>query len=283
MEVIREVRRMQEIALDLRRTGKTIGFVPTMGYLHEGHLSLVRAARKDCDLVMISIFVNPLQFGPREDFATYPRDLERDLRLAEAEGVDYVFVPSVEEMYPQGFSTYVEVTGELTEKMCGRSRPGHFRGVTTVVMKLFQIVQPTKAYFGQKDAQQALVIKRMVQDLNVPVEVITCPIVREEDGLAMSSRNVYLNPEERKQALALPQALNAGKELVEKGERDPQKVRERILEVLQNSPGVRVDYVEVCNGENLADLEKLKGPVLLAAAVWVGKARLIDNIYLEVE
>ncbi|HAA89808.1 MAG: Pantothenate synthetase [Thermoanaerobacterales bacterium 50_218] len=283
MEVIREVRRMQEIALGLQRTGKTIGFVPTMGYLHEGHLSLVRAARKDCDLVVVSIFVNPLQFGPREDFATYPRDLERDLRLAEAEGVDYVFVPSVEEMYPQGFSTYVEVTGELTEKMCGRSRPGHFRGVTTVVMKLFQIVQPTKAYFGQKDAQQALVIRRMVQDLNVPVEVITCPIVREEDGLAMSSRNVYLNPEERKQALALPQALNAGKELVEKGERDPQKVRERILEVLQNSPGVRVDYVEVCNGENLADLEKLKGPVLLAAAVWVGKARLIDNIYLEVE
>jgi len=274
---------MQEIALGLQRTGKTIGFVPTMGYLHEGHLSLVRAARKDCDLVVVSIFVNPLQFGPREDFATYPRDLERDLRLAEAEGVDYVFVPSVEEMYPQGFSTYVEVTGELTEKMCGRSRPGHFRGVTTVVMKLFQIVQPTKAYFGQKDAQQALVIRRMVQDLNVPVEVITCPIVREEDGLAMSSRNVYLNPEERKQALALPQALNAGKELVEKGERDPQKVRERILEVLQNSPGVRVDYVEVCNGENLADLEKLKGPVLLAAAVWVGKARLIDNIYLEVE
>ncbi|KUK36609.1 MAG: Pantothenate synthetase [Thermacetogenium phaeum] len=283
MEVIQEVKRMQEIAFDLRRTGKIVGFVPTMGYLHEGHLSLVRAARRDCDLVVVSIFVNPLQFGPREDFASYPRDLERDLRLAEAEGVDYVFVPSAEEMYPQGFSTYVEVTGELTEKMCGRSRPGHFRGVTTVVMKLFQLVQPTKAYFGQKDAQQALVIKRMVEDLNVPVEIITCPIVREEDGLAMSSRNVYLTPEERKLALALPKALTVGKELIEKGERDPQKVREKILEILQSSPGVRVDYVEVCNGENLADLEELKGPILLAAAVWVGKARLIDNIYLEVE
>ncbi len=282
MRVVTGVREMQGIALGLRGEGRSIGFVPTMGYLHAGHLSLVKRARADCDVVVMSIFVNPLQFGPQEDFAIYPRDLERDLELARPEGVDYVFVPDEKEMYPEGYSTYVEVAGPLTEKMCGRSRPGHFRGVTTVVMKLFQIVQPTRAYFGQKDAQQALVIKRMARDLNVPVEIVTCPIVREADGLALSSRNVYLSPGEREAARALPRALEAGRRLIFEGERDPQKVRKRILEVLASSPLIEVDYVEVCHGQTLAELLLLEGPVLLAAAVRVGKTRLIDNVYLEV-
>jgi len=283
MEIIRKASEMQGICLQARREGKSIGLVPTMGYLHEGHLSLARAARAENDLVVMSNFVNPLQFGPREDFATYPRDLERDCRMAESMGVDYVFAPSGEEMYPQGYNTYVDVLGEVTEKMCARSRPGHFRGVTTVVLKLFNIVQPHRAYFGQKDAQQAIVIKKMVADLNLPLEIVTCPIVREADGLAMSSRNTYLSPEERRQALALPRALMAGRELIERGERDPRKVRERILEALNGVPGVRVDYVEVCSGRDLSEMDILEGPVLLAAAVYVGKTRLIDNIDMEVE
>lgn len=283
MEVVHEVKKMQEIALNLRNQGNCLGFVPTMGYLHEGHLSLVRTARRDCDVVVMSIFVNPLQFGAREDFAAYPRDFDHDFAFARAEGVDYVFTPSNEEMYPPGYNTYVDVCGELTEKMCGWSRPSHFRGVATVVLKLFQIVQPARAYFGQKDAQQALVIKKMVADLNVPVEIVTCPVVREADGLALSSRNVYLSPPERDAALVLPRALAAGQELVRKGERNPQRVKKEILGVLAASPLVKVDYVEVCQGENLEELTLLEGPVLLAAAVWVGKTRLIDNIYLEVE
>ncbi|MGB9791792.1 MAG: pantoate--beta-alanine ligase [Thermacetogeniaceae bacterium] len=282
MEVIKRVKEMQEICLQKRREGKSIGFVPTMGYLHEGHLSLVRAARAENDLVVMSIFVNPLQFGPREDFATYPRDLERDCRLAEGAGVDYVFAPDTEEMYPEGYNTYVEVLGEVTEKMCAKSRPGHFRGVTTVVLKLFNIIQPDRAYFGQKDAQQAVVIKKMVADLNIPLEIVTCPVVREPDGLAMSSRNTYLSPEERQQALALYRSLEHGRRLIEKGERDPQKVRQEIIKFLENSPGIRVDYVEVCKADDLSELKEIRGHVLLAAAVYVGRTRLIDNIDLEV-
>lgn len=282
MEVIKGVKEMQGICLQKRREGKSIGFVPTMGYLHEGHLSLARAARAENDLVVMSVFVNPLQFGPREDFATYPRDLERDCRLAEEAGVDYVFAPEAEEMYPEGYSTYVEVLGEVTEKMCARSRPGHFRGVTTVVLKLFNIVQPSRAYFGQKDAQQAIVVKKMVRDLNIPLEVITCPVVREPDGLAMSSRNTYLTPEERRQALALYRSLQHGKMLIEGGERDPQRVRQEIMRLLEASPGIRVDYVEVCSADDLSELKEIKGHVLLAAAVYVGRTRLIDNIDLEV-
>ncbi|AFV12839.1 pantothenate synthetase PanC [Thermacetogenium phaeum DSM 12270] len=282
MEVITRVAAMQELCLHLKRSGKSIGLVPTMGYLHEGHLSLIRAARGENDIVVMSNFVNPLQFGPKEDFATYPRDPERDNRLAEAAGVDYVFAPSGAEMYPEGYSTFVEVKGDIAEKMCGRSRPGHFRGVTTVVLKLFLITQPDRAYFGQKDAQQAVIIKKMVADLNIPVRIVTCPIIREADGLALSSRNTYLSPEERKQALALPRALSAGKEMILKGETDPRRVRQEILRVLESSPGIRVDYVEVVGGEDLAELGELKGRVLLAAAVYVGKTRLIDNIDLEV-
>lgn len=282
MEVVREVSKMQEISRFLREKGRLVGFVPTMGYLHEGHLSLFRAAKRDCEVTVASIFVNPLQFGPKEDFATYPRDLQRDFKSAETEGIDYVFIPSAEEIYPQGFATFVEVTGTLTNKMCAFSRPGHFRGVATVVLKLLQIVLPSRAYFGQKDMQQALVIKRMVRDLHVGTEIIACPIIREKDGLALSSRNSYLTPVERQQALALPQALAEGRSLVEKGERNPSRVKEKIEELLKKAPGVTVDYVEVCHGESLEDLNLLFGPVLLAAAVLVGKTRLIDNLYLEV-
>ena len=282
MEVVNSAWQMQETALGLKRQGSSIGLVPTMGYLHEGHLSLVRRARSECDRVVMSIFVNPLQFGPREDFAAYPRSPERDLALAQDEGVDYLFTPGREDMYPAGFNTHVVVEGTLTERLCSRARPGHFRGVTTVVMKLFQIMQPDRAYFGQKDAQQVLVIRRMAADLNLPLEIITCPIVREEDALALSSRNVYLSHDERLSALALPQALGAGRESILQGERRTDRVRGVIMDRLNAEPAIRVDYVEVCDGLTLADLTVLQGPVLLAAAVWVGQTRLIDNIYLEV-
>jgi len=282
MEVIKRTAEMQEISLRLKREGRIIGLVPTMGYLHDGHLSLIKKARRENDIVIMSNFVNPLQFGPKEDFATYPRDLDRDNKLAESAGVDYVFAPTTEEMYPQGYDTYVEVKGSITEKMCGKSRPGHFKGVTTVVLKLFLITQPDRAYFGQKDAQQAIIVRKMVTDLNVPLKIIACPIVREADGLALSSRNTYLSPKERRQALALPRALSVGKEMILEGETDPRKVRHHITEALESSPGIRVDYVEVVDGNDLSDLPVIKGKVLLAAAVYVGKTRLIDNIDLEI-
>jgi len=282
MEVIKKIADMKEASLCLKRKGKSIGLVPTMGYLHEGHLSLIKAARRENDIIIMSNFVNPLQFGPKEDFATYPRDPDRDNKLAESAGVDYVFGPTSEEMYPQGYCTYVEVNGPMVEKMCGKSRPGHFKGVTTVVLKLFLITQPDRAYFGQKDAQQAIIVRKIVTDLNGPVKLITCTIVREEDGLALSSRNTYLSSEERVQALALPRALSAGKNMIIKGEIDPQKVKKRITSILASSPGIRLDYVEVVNGDDLSDLSAIKGKVLLAAAVYVGKTRLIDNIDLEV-
>ena len=282
MDLITNIKQMQDLAMTLKGEGKTIGLVPTMGYLHEGHLSLAVRARQENDIVVMSNFVNPLQFGPQEDFATYPRDLDRDNKLAEGAGVDCVFAPSGEEMYPEGYSTYVEVKGGATEKMCGRSRPGHFLGVTTVVLKLFLTTQPDRAYFGQKDAQQAVIIRKMVRDLNLPLEIVTCPIVRERDGLALSSRNTYLSPEERDHALALPKALAVGQQLIHQGERNPARVREEILRVLKSSPGIRVDYVEVVDGRTLEELPVLRGPVLLAAAIFVGKTRLIDNIDLEV-
>jgi pantoate--beta-alanine ligase len=282
MEAVTSAGQMQEMALGLKRRGLSVGLVPTMGCLHRGHLSLVQVARSECDRVVMSIFVNPLQFGPQDDFTAYPREPERDLALAREEGVDFVFAPTGDSMYPEGFSAHVEVGGVLTEKMCARSRPGHFRGVTTVVMKLFQIVQPDRAYFGQKDAQQVLVIRKMVTDLNLPLEIVTCPIVREPDGLALSSRNAYLSPSEREAALALPRSLGAGRELILRGERRTERVQIAILDALTN-PAIRVDYVEVCDGQTLADMAELQGPVLLAAAVWVGRTRLIDNIYLEVQ
>ncbi|QAV33421.1 pantothenate synthetase [Fervidobacterium changbaicum] len=280
MRLVHTIAEMKKIVNDILKSGKSIGFVPTMGYLHKGHLSLVEAARKENDVVVVSIFVNPTQFGPNEDYSRYPRDLERDLRLLEPIGVDYVFNPSVEEMYPAMYSTYVEEV-ELSKYLCGASRPGHFRGVCTVVTKLFNIVKPTKAYFGQKDAQQFRVLKRMVRDLNMDVEMIEMPIVREEDGLAMSSRNVYLNPEERKEATRLYKSLLKAKELIESGERDVQKIKSEMLKILDH-PLLKVDYVEVVDEETLRPVEKIERKVIVALAVFVGKARLIDNMIFEV-
>jgi pantoate--beta-alanine ligase len=256
-----------------------LGFVPTMGYLHEGHLSLVRAARAGCASVAASIFVNPTQFGPTEDLAKYPRDLERDLRLLEAAGVDLVWTPTKEEMYPPNFQTWVTVDA-ITTRLEGEIRPGHFRGVTTVVAKLFNGMQPQRAYFGQKDAQQALVIRRMAQDLAFPVEIIVCPIVREPDGLAMSSRNVYLNPAERQAARVLSRALNAAREAYLAGERDAEQLRRIALAIFAAEPLARVQYVSLADAETLQELERVSGPALLSTAAYIGKTRMIDNLLL---
>ncbi len=257
----------------------TVGFVPTMGYLHEGHLSLIRRAREECRHVVVSIFVNPTQFGPNEDLARYPRDLERDLSLIEPLGVDLVWTPTAEEMYPKGYQTWVEVEA-VTRRLEGAMRPGHFRGVTTVVAKLFNVVQPHKAYFGQKDAQQAAVIRRMTMDLNFPIEIVVCPTVREADGLAMSSRNVYLDPEQRKAATVLFRSLSAAKELYEAGERNAEKLRERMKEVLAAEPLAEVQYVSCADYDTLEELSEITGKALLSMAVFVGKTRLIDNFVL---
>ncbi|ACR80338.1 pantoate--beta-alanine ligase [Kosmotoga olearia] len=280
MRVIESPKEMQKIAIDIEREEKSHGFVPTMGYLHEGHLSLVRQARMDNVVVTVSIFVNPTQFGPNEDYDRYPRDEERDLSLLRDLDVDYVFIPKVEDMYPDNYSTYV-IVEDLTDVLCGARRPGHFKGVATIVAKLFNIVRPTKAYFGQKDAQQFRVLKRMARDLNFPVELVEMPIVREKDGLAMSSRNVYLSPEERQEALLIHQALLAGRKLIEAGEFDPEKVKSEMLAILSKGQRIKSDYVEIVDEETLYPIENLEdttnGKVILAIAAFVGKARLIDN------
>jgi pantoate--beta-alanine ligase len=257
-----------------------VGLVPTMGYLHEGHLSLVRRARQDCEHVVVSIFVNPTQFGPKEDLSKYPRDLDRDLSLLEPLGTDMVWTPSSEDMYPSGYQTWVEVEG-ITRPLEGAMRPGHFRGVTTVVAKLFNAVQPHRAYFGQKDAQQAAVIRQMARDLSYPLEVVVCPIVREPDGLAMSSRNVYLDPEQRKAATVLYRSLCAAKEAYDDGERDAEKIRGKMKEVLASEPLADVQYVSCADYDTLEELETVTGKALLSMAVFVGKTRLIDNMILE--
>jgi len=272
---------IREFVRNARAEGKTIGFVPTMGYLHQGHLELMRRAKESCDVVVISIFVNPTQFGPKEDFAQYPRDLERDLRMAEDVGVDAVFNPSTEEMYPAGYCTYVEVE-RITEKLCGLSRPGHFRGVATVVTKLFNIVNPDQAFFGQKDAQQVLVIKRMVADLNLNVEVVTVPTVREADGLAMSSRNVYLNAEQRQAALVLSRSLQKAAEAVAAGQQDVSVIRQLVVGMIEAEPLAEIDYVEIYSYPDLEPVDKIQGPALLALAVKIGQTRLIDNTILGV-
>lgn len=256
-----------------------VGLVPTMGYLHEGHLSLVRRAREETDHVVVSIFVNPTQFGPREDLSKYPRDLDRDLSLLEPLGVNLVWIPTAEIMYPPGFQTWVEVEG-ITQPLEGSMRPGHFRGVTTIVAKLFNAVQPHKAYFGQKDAQQAAVIRQMTRDLNFPLEVVVCPIVREPDGLAMSSRNVYLDPEQRKAATVLSRSLKVAKEAYDNGERDAEKIRGKMKEVLASEPLAQVQYVSCADYDTLEELETITGKALLSMAVFMGKTRLIDNIVL---
>ena len=257
----------------------TVGLVPTMGFLHEGHLSLIRRAREECDQVVVSIFVNPTQFGPKEDLSKYPRDIERDLKLIEPL-TDLVWMPTPEIMYPPGYQTWVEVEA-ITSPLEGAMRPGHFKGVTTVVAKLFNGVQPHKAYFGQKDAQQAAVIRQMTRDLNFPIEIVVCPIVRESDGLAMSSRNVYLDPEQRKAATVLYRSLSAAKELYDSGERDAEKIREKMKEVLASEALADVQYVSCADYDTLEELDVIKGKALLSMAVFIGKTRLIDNFVLD--
>ena len=279
MEVIRSVSEMQARALGLKREGKTIGFVPTMGFLHEGHLSLVDLLREQCDILLLSIYVNPTQFGAGEDFDKYPRDLDRDLQMARERGVDLVFQPDSAEVYEADASTYVleEVVGK---GLCGNTRPNHFRGVATVCAKLFNICQPDKVALGQKDAQQVVVLKRMIRDLHFPIEVVVGPILREPDGLAMSSRNTYLQPKQREEALLIFQALEAARILVgEKGSRNVDRVKGEVLSVLQSRRFLRVNYVEVVNRETmLSEKEIVPGRSLLAVAAWVDQVRLIDNL-----
>lgn len=280
MFVCRTVKEIRNFVRQARSQGQTVGLVPTMGYFHDGHLALMHRAKGACDVVVVSIFVNPLQFGPREDYDRYPRDVERDVGLAREAGVvDAIFNPPVEEMYPPGFATHVEVEG-LTGCLCGRSRPGHFRGVATVVSKLFNIVRPDKAFFGQKDAQQVLVIRRMVEDLNMDVEIITVPTVREADGLAMSSRNVYLGTGERQAAAVLPKSLIAARQAYESGERYVLRLEELVRGMIAGEPKAEIDYVEIRSLPDLKPVHVLDGPALLALAVRFGSIRLIDNTIL---
>jgi pantoate--beta-alanine ligase len=284
MIIFHTIREIREYVREQRKQGLTVGLVPSMGYLHEGHLSLVREAKAHCDIAVMSIFVNPLQFGPNEDFDAYPRDLKRDAQLAGSAGIDAIFAPDVNEMYPTGNGkslTYVDVE-KVTEMLCGASRPGHFRGVTTVVSKLFNIVQPDKAFFGLKDAQQVVVIKQMVNDLNLPVEIVPCPIIRERDGLALSSRNVFLNEEERSQALVLSRSLQEAQRLFQAGERDAGSLMRMATKRIESQPLAKIDYVQIVSMRDLSPVTDLiEGEALMALAVRVGKTRLIDNTVLK--
>ncbi|PNU19893.1 pantoate--beta-alanine ligase [Geothermobacter hydrogeniphilus] len=276
MQIIRSVSEMQQRCLAAREAGQRIAFVPTMGWLHEGHLSLLREGRERGDLLVLSIFVNPTQFGQGEDFESYPRDLSRDAALAEAVGTDIIFAPEAADMYPRGYASYVDVEG-LTEVLCGVSRPGHFRGVTTVVTKLFTIVQPHIAFFGQKDFQQLAVIRRMTLDLNLPVEVVGMPIIREADGLAMSSRNVYLSADQRRQALVLSRSIAEAKRLAAAGERDVAIILAGIEEMIRVEPEARIDYLQVCHQYTLEQQQRIDADSVLLLAVFIGATRLIDN------
>lgn len=282
MQVFHTIKQTQEWCLEQKRKGKRVGLVPTMGYLHDGHLALVKEACRQCDAVVVSIFVNPTQFGVGEDFERYPRDLAKDKEMLESTRADVIFAPEVAEMYPAGYDTFVEVFGEITGKLCGASRPGHFRGVATVVSKLFLICQPDVAFFGQKDAQQVMVIEKMVRELNFPIAIVRVPIVREPDGLAMSSRNVYLNAEQREQALVLNQALQKAEQAILAGERDLAAVKKLLVETIESSPLAEIDYAEIYSAEDLSNLDMIKGRVLMAVAVKFGSTRLIDNRLVEV-
>jgi pantoate--beta-alanine ligase len=277
MRIVRTVEEMKVVSRERRARGKRIGFVPTMGSLHEGHLSLVRASRARTDVTVVSVFVNPAQFGPGEDLASYPRDLERDAALLEKEGVDYVFHPEPSRMFPEGFRTYVEVR-DLQDRLCGRSRPGHFRGVCTAVLKLFNIVRPDVAFFGWKDAQQVIILRKMAADLDLDVRIEALPMVRDTDGLALSSRNGYLSAEERKAALVLSRSLEDARRLVEAGERDARVIAGRIGEAVATEPLARLDYVEVADPKDLGPVDRIEGEVLVALAVFIGRTRLIDNV-----
>lgn len=276
MQIVQTIHEMQAIAEAERRRGRRIAFVPTMGYFHEGHLNLMRVGRKEADCLAVSIYVNPTQFAPTEDFAAYPRDLERDQRLAEGVGVDWVFSPDNREMYPEGYQTHVEVEG-VTKNLCGASRPHFFRGVATVCTKLFHIVKPHVTVFGRKDFQQYVTIRRMVRDLNMDIEVIGMQTTREPDGLAMSSRNVYLKPSERESALSLSRSLRLAKERHERGERDAAVILSEIRNFIQGQPHTEIDYVRICDTETMSDIPRIEGEAVLALAVRVGKTRLIDN------
>jgi pantoate--beta-alanine ligase len=282
MRAIKTIKLMQHLITRLRKQGQTIGFVPTMGALHEGHLSLIRAARKACDTVVVSIFVNPVQFGPTEDYTAYPRDFKRDAAQCRHAGVDILFCPLVEEVYPSGFQTFVQVE-KLSQGLCGPFRPGHFRGVATVVLKLFQIVRPHQAFFGQKDYQQSRIIQRMVQDLSLPIRIRILPTVREADGLAMSSRNAYLNREERKAATVLYRALKWGEELIRRGEHSSRGIQKKMAGLIRQEPLVRLDYLAIADLENFQEIQEISGPALIAIAGWIGKTRLIDNLRLDIE
>ena len=281
MKICRSIEEIKSFIRLAKSAGNTIGLVPTMGCFHQGHLSLMRLARQECQLVVVSLFVNPTQFGPGEDLLAYPRDFERDVDMASQEGVDVIFAPEPGEMYPPGYQTYVEV-GEIANPLCGRSRPGHFRGVATVVNKLFNLVEPDRAYFGQKDAQQVMVITQMVKDLNMNVKIVNAPIVREDDGLAMSSRNVYLSPGERKAATVLSRSLQDAEQAVNNGETDALALRKQITEKINTESMADIDYVEILSIPDLEPIQVLRGQVLIALAVRFGKTRLIDNTIVEV-
>jgi pantoate--beta-alanine ligase len=281
MRIVNSPDEMREIVKDHRSRGEMVGLVPTMGFFHAGHISLMRAAKDENDRVVVSLFINPTQFGPKEDLEDYPRDLDRDSQMAAEAGVDYIFHPAVEDMYPQPYLTYINLE-EITETLCGACRPGHFRGVTTVVAKLFNIIPAHRAYFGLKDAQQVMVIRKMVDDLNFDIEVVTCPTVREDDGLAMSSRNTYLDPHERRAATALYRSLSVAEEMVSGGERNPAAVITRMREILDGEPLVEPEYVEVVDWQLLKPVERIQGEVLIALAARLGGTRLIDNVLLEV-
>ena len=281
IRVVSTVKETRTQVKEWRKQGLTVGLVPTMGYLHEGHQSLIKKAVAENDRVVVSVFVNPIQFAPNEDLETYPRDLEADTKLCDSTGADLIFHPTPDEMYPEGFSTHIQMNN-LTKELCGKTRPTHFGGVCTVVGKLFNIVQPDKAYFGQKDAQQLAIIKRMVRDLNFDIEIVGCPIIREPDGLAKSSRNTYLNADERKAALILSKSIELGKQLVAGGERDAQTIIKAMTDKINTEPLARIDYVNAVDALNIEPLETLRGEVLVAIAVYIGKTRLIDNFFAAV-
>jgi len=276
MQIISKPIILQNKILKLKRMAKTIGFVPTMGYLHEGHMSLIRKARKECDIVVVSIFVNPLQFGPKEDLKKYPRNFKRDIYLCN-NLADIIFFPKAKDMYPANFLSNVEVSS-LSNILCGVSRPGHFKGVTTVVSKLFNVALPDRAYFGQKDAQQVIIIKKMVSDLNMPIQIRVLPIIRESDGLAMSSRNKYLSDKERRESLVLYKSLKLAKKLINKGMRDSKNIIAKIKNLIRSVKSARIDYVSINDANNLVPLKRIKGEALILLAVFIGKTRLIDNI-----
>ncbi len=281
MKLVKTIKEVRETVNQWKMLGLKVGFVPTMGYLHEGHASLIDASVRDCDKTVVSIFVNPMQFAPNEDLASYPRDIEHDSIICDSHGADLIFNPEPDEMYDEGFSSYVDMS-VLTEDLCGISRPIHFRGVCTVVSKLFNIVTPDNAYFGEKDAQQLAIIKHMVHDLNMDINVIGCPIVRENDGLAKSSRNTYLSPEERKAALILSKTIFMGKEMIENGERDVEKILDAMKKNIETEPLAKIDYVKIVDSMTIKPVDKIEKPILCAMAVYIGKTRLIDNFSFKI-